>query len=124
MALSCSKKKLSALLRWITLKANADFCCLNCLHSFRTKNKLESHKRVCEKKDFSNVIMPFEDTKIWEFNQYQKLDTPPFIIYADLEYIINKADGCKNYPENPSTSKVREHIPSGFQCLKYLHLEA
>ena len=33
-------KRLSALLRGITSKNNGDFYCLNCLHSFRTKNKL------------------------------------------------------------------------------------
>ena len=43
-------KKLSALLRGITPKNNGDFCCLNCLHFFRTKIKLESHKKECEKK--------------------------------------------------------------------------
>ena len=32
----------------ITLKYQGDFYCLNYLHSFRTKNKLESHKKVCE----------------------------------------------------------------------------
>ena len=31
--------------------------------------------------------MPTEDTKIFEFNQYQKSDEAPFIIYADLQYI-------------------------------------
>ena len=35
-------KKLSALLRGITSKNKGDFYCLNCFHSFRTKNKLES----------------------------------------------------------------------------------
>ena len=45
-------KTLSALFRGITSKNNNDFYCLNCLHSFRTKNKLESHKRVSENKDF------------------------------------------------------------------------
>ena len=29
--------------------------------------------------------MPSEDTKILEFNQYQKSDKAPFVIYADLE---------------------------------------
>ena len=29
---------------------------------------------VCESKDFYNVIMPLEDTKTLEFNQYQKSD--------------------------------------------------
>ena len=36
MALSCSKK---LLLRGITSINNGDFYCLNCLHSFRTKNE-------------------------------------------------------------------------------------
>ena len=58
--------------------------------------------------------MPSEDTKILEFNQYQKSDKPPFIIYADLEWILEKIDGCKNNRENSSTSKVSKHIPSGF----------
>ena len=81
-------KKLSALLRGITSKQHGDFYCLNCLHSFATEKKIQSHKRVCENKDFCNVIMPSEDTKILEFNQYQKSDKAPFIIYADLECII------------------------------------
>ena len=58
--------------------------------------------------------MPSEDTKILEFNQYQKSDKAPFIIYADLECLIEKIDECKNNPENSFTTKVSEHIPSGF----------
>ena len=57
--------------------------------------------------------MPSECTKILEFNQYQKSVKTAFIIYADLEYILEKTDWCKNNPENLSTTKVREHIPSG-----------
>ena len=61
--------------------------------------------------------MPSKDTKVLEFNQHTKSDKAPFIIYADLECLIEKIDGYKNNPENSSTTKVREHIPSGFQCL-------
>ena len=39
--------------------------------------------------------MPSEDTKILEFNQYQKSDKAPFIIYADLDSLIEKINGCK-----------------------------
>ena len=39
--------KLCALLREITSKHNGVFICLNCLHLYRTKNKLETHKKVC-----------------------------------------------------------------------------
>ena len=45
-------KKLLALLVGVTFKHYGDFYCLNCLHIFRTKNKLESHKKVCKNKDF------------------------------------------------------------------------
>ena len=107
-------KKLSALLRGITSKHHGDIYCLNCFRSFATKSKLQSHKTVCENKDFCNIIMPSEDTKMLEFNQYQKSDKALFIIYDDLECLIEKIDGCKNHPGNCSLSKVSEHIPSGF----------
>ena len=86
-------KKLSTLLRGIGSNHHSYFSCLNCLHSVVTEKKLESHKKVCE--DFCNVTMHFEDTKILEFNQYKKFDQSPFIIYTDLECIIEKIDGLK-----------------------------
>ena len=58
--------------------------------------------------------MPSEDIKMLEFNQYQKSDKAPFIIYADLESITEKIEGCKDNPENSCTTKVSEHITSGF----------
>ena len=58
--------------------------------------------------------MPSKVTKILEFNQYQKSDKALFIIHVDLECLIKKIDGCKNNPENSSTTKVGEHVPSDF----------
>ena len=80
-------KKLSALLGRITSK-KGDFYCLNCLHSFRTENKLKYHENVlcktkdfcglckvlCKNKDFCGYVMPSEKDKILEFNQYIKAD--------------------------------------------------
>ena len=37
--------------------------------------------------------MHSEDTKILEFNQYQKSDNALFFIYADLECMIEKING-------------------------------
>ena len=67
MALS-SVKKLSALLRGMTSR-NIGFYCLDCLYSFRTKNKLESLKKVHGNIDFYDLIMLSHDNKISEFNQ-------------------------------------------------------
>ena len=149
MALSC-RKKLAASLRGITFNYHGEFYCLNCLHSCAAKSKTESHKCLCENKDFYNVIMPSEDTKILEFNQYKNLikqnkdlhnvtmpsedikilefdqykksDKATFI-YADLKCVMGKIDRCKQNAENSSTTKVSIfHQVS--QCLQYLHLEA
>ena len=67
--------------------------------------------------------MPSEDTKRLEFNGYCKSDKAPFSNYAELKPLIEKIlkSFLKN-PENLSTTKVSEHIPSGFQCLQYYHL--
>ena len=48
--------------------------------------------------DFCNVIIPSEDTKMLDFDQYWESDKAPFIFYADLECIIKKIDGYKNKP--------------------------
>ena len=72
VALSCSKE-LSALLREITSKQHGDFYGLNCLYSLKTKNKFESRKKVCENKDFCNIVMPSGDTKIIELRPFYYL---------------------------------------------------
>ena len=61
-------KRLSALLTGITSKNNGNFYCLNCFHLFRTKNKLEPHRKVCENKDFCRVVMSYEETKILQLS--------------------------------------------------------
>ena len=53
-------------------------------------------------------------SEILEFNQYQKSDKASFIIYADLEFLIEKIDACKNNPKNSFTTKISKHMPSGF----------
>ena len=58
--------------------------------------------------------MPSKDTKILEFNQCQTSDKAPFIIYADLECLIEKIDGSKNNSQNLLTVKIRKHIPWDF----------
>ena len=41
-------KNVPGLLRRITSTHKEDFYCLNCLHSYRMRNKLVSHKKICE----------------------------------------------------------------------------
>ena len=67
-----------------------------------------------KKKIFVTLQYLQNTPKYSKFNQYQKSDKAPFIIYADLECLIEKIDGCKNNPENSSATKVSKDIPSGF----------
>ena len=110
LSTSCSKKN-SGLLHGITSKHKGDFYCLNCLYSFRTENKLKSHETVCKNKDFYRIIMSSEKDNILWFNQHMNSDKMPHIIYADIESLIKKIDGCPNNPENFSTIKIGEHFP-------------
>ena len=57
---------------------------------------------ACKNNDFGKAAMSSE---ILEFNQYQKSDKGTFIIYADLESLIEKIDVCKNNPEKSFATK-------------------
>ena len=93
-------KKWSALLREKLSEDDGNLFCLNCLHLFRRKSKLEFHKKVCENKDLCNVIITSENNKALEFNKYQKSDKTQSIIYGDVKSLAEKIDVCKNNPEN------------------------
>ena len=41
-----------SLLRRITSSHDGDFYCLNCLHSYRTENKLKRREKVCKNYDY------------------------------------------------------------------------
>ena len=95
-------EKLFSLLRRISSNHVDDFYCLNCLLSFRTKNKIESHKNVCK----NGVVLLSEDTKLLDFNRYQKSDKLSSIIYVDFKLLMKEIDGYKNNPEKSSSTKV------------------
>ena len=43
----------------------------------------------------------------------------PFIIYADLESLLEKMDMCYNNPEKSSTTKINKHTPSGYSLFTH-----
>ena len=77
-------KGLSALIRGITSNHKEDFYCLNCFHSYSTKEKLKRHEKECNDHDYCYIEMPDEDNKILKYNHGEKSMRVPFIIYADL----------------------------------------
>ena len=73
-------KSLSALLRGITSNHNGDFYCLNCFHSYGTKEKLKKHEKVCNDHDYSYVEMPNDNNNILKYNHGEKSLKTPFMI--------------------------------------------
>ena len=77
-------KNLSGLLKGITSTHEKDFYCLNCFHSYRTKNKLESHKKIFENHDYCYVEMPTKDNNIIKYNHGEKSRKVPFFLYTRI----------------------------------------
>ena len=99
-------KNLSGLLRGTTSSHKEDFYCLNCFPSYRTRNKLETHKKICENHDYCNVEMPTKDNDIIKYNQGEKSIKLPFVVYADLECLLEKMSTCQNNPNELSTTEI------------------
>ena len=112
-------KNLSVLLKGITSTHMKDFYCLNCFHSYRTKNKLESHKKICENHDHCHVEMPNKDNNTIKYNHGEKSMKLPFVIYADLECLLEKMSTCINNPNESSTTKINKHTPSGYSIFTH-----
>ena len=117
-------KNLPGLLKGIKSNHKEDFYCLNCFHSYRTKNKLEEHKKICENFDYCHVEMPTKDNNIIKYNQGEKSIKLPFIIYADLECLLEKVDTCYNNPKESSTTEINKHRPSGYLLFTHCSFDA
>ena len=89
-------KRLSALLKGISSNHVGDFYCLNCFHSYRTKNKLKKLKRVCNNHDYCCLEMPNKDNKILKYYTEENSLKFPTIIYGDLEFLLEKMHSCQN----------------------------
>ena len=101
-------QNLSGLFKGITSNHYGDFYCLNCFHSYRTKNKLEAHKKICENHDYCHVEMPTKDNNIIKYNHGEKSMKLPFLIYTDLECLLEKMSICQNNPNKSSTTKINK----------------
>ena len=112
-------KRLSGLLTGITSNHKEDFYCLNCFHSYRTKNKLEAHKNICENCDYCRVEMPTKDNNVIKYNQGEKSIKLPFIVYTDLECLLEKMNTCYNNPEESSATKINKHTSSGYSIFTH-----
>ena len=113
-------KKLFALSRGIARKM-LGFSLLKMSLFIQSKKELQLHKKICVNNIFCLVVMPSEDRKILDFNQYWKFDETSSIIFADLESLIKEVDSCKRIPNDNLQKKYLNIFPVDIQCLQYGH---
>ena len=66
------------------------------------------------------IVMPDKDNNILKYNHGEKSMKAPFIIYADMESLLEKKNSiCHNNPNKLSKTKINKHTPSG--CLMFTH---
>ena len=112
-------KNLSGLLRGITSNHVRDFYCLNCFCAYSTKNKFDAHKKICENRDYCHVEIPTKDNNTIKYNQGEISTKLPFVIYADLECLLEKMSTCQNNPNESSTTEINKHTPSGYSLFTH-----
>ena len=55
-----------------------------------------------------------KDNKILKYNYGEISMKVPFVIYADVESLLEKMSTCHNNPKKLSTTKINKHTPSGY----------
>lgn len=108
--------------RLVSSQLSADreiYICDGCLLHFRTKDKLDTHQRndcihvrvdlprndILKENWFGDKI----PETILKFNNYDKKNKIPFVIYADFEAFIKPIASCCNDPSKSGTMNIAEH---------------
>ena len=63
--------------------------------------------------------MPTKDNNTIKYNQVEKSIKLPFVVYADLECLLEKIITCQNNPNESSTTEINKHTPSGYSLFTH-----
>ena len=58
--------------------------------------------------------MPKQDNRVLKYNDGENYMKVLFIIYGNLESLLEKISTCYNSPKKPSATKINKHTPSGY----------
>ncbi|XP_036138928.1 uncharacterized protein LOC118644448 [Monomorium pharaonis] len=77
---------------------------LRCLHYFSSEEKLNAHDVNCKTLNNCIIRLPDEDDKLLRFQNYRNKEQLPFVVYADLECVLQKTE-----PDTNNTSYTYQH---------------
>ena len=79
---------------------------------------MKNIKKICENKKYCHVEIPIKDNNTIKYNQGEKSMKSPFIIFADLECLLEKMSTCYNNPKESSATEINIH----HRVIRYLHI--
>ena len=91
---------------------------INSLLSFATKNKLQSHGKVCKNKIFCGIVMPSPKDNILQFIQYMKAIKCYTFIMLKLNLWLKNRWMCKQ-PRKIFSNKNVNLFLTDIQCQLY-----
>lgn len=88
------------------------FFCLNCLNSFRTKKKRDSHTENCSMNKSRMEVVPDENNKIVKFKNFEHQHELEYVAYLDFECIlpesVEKCSECSSLKCKCDTSFIKD----------------
>ncbi|XP_050452581.1 uncharacterized protein LOC126852138 [Cataglyphis hispanica] len=76
----------------LSKKEHRKYICDRCLHYFESNNKLQSHTIDYQQMNECAIRLPSEKDKWLEFNNYNRKELLPFVVYTDLECMLKKTN--------------------------------
>ncbi|XP_029674792.1 uncharacterized protein LOC115242545 [Formica exsecta] len=78
-------------------KNHKKYICDRCLNYFDWNEKLQSHTIDCREINDCAIRLPNDKDKWLTFNNYNRKERLPFVVYADLECVLEKTKEERNF---------------------------
>lgn len=98
-----------------TIKRNKrQYWCDNCLNPQDTAAALATHRQRCIEQKAQAIVMPTAPHNIMKFTEYEKQMRHDYVIYCDLESVLEPISTVLPNPERSSTTRATRHVPCGY----------
>ena len=92
--------------------------CMHCLQCFSSERVLNNHRDICIQINGAQAVkMPSKNNNTLKYNNHQKQQAVPFVIYADFEAITEKISSCRPSDGKSYTEAYQRHADCGY-CYK------
>ena len=95
----------------ITRNEHKLFLCDRCLCHFAIDKSFLNHREDCEKANKCIIILPKEGENILKFINHKRKEMVPFVVYADIECLLEPIAETNDENMIPNTVVYQKHVP-------------